>query len=52
MNMRLLGAQKISDVGPDMVEAGSLSLHTGAVPGDRLYDSNCKELWTVMPTLC
>ena len=42
MNMRLLGAPTIKDVVPDMVDARSISTHVVAVPGDRLYDSNCQ----------
>ena len=41
MAMRLIGASKISEIEPDMVDAGSIHHHVVAVPGDRLYDSNC-----------
>lgn len=46
MNMRLLGAPTLKDVVPDMVDVGSISQHVVAVPGDRLYDANCKILST------
>jgi L-lactate dehydrogenase (cytochrome) len=42
MNMRLLGATSIKDIRPDMVDASNLSAHVAAIPGDRLYDTNCK----------
>ena len=42
MNMRLLGAPTLKDVVPDMVETSSISQHVVAVPGDRLYDTNCE----------
>ena len=42
MNMRLLGAKAIRDVVPAMVDASNIKSHVVAVPGDRLYDSNCK----------
>ena len=42
MNMRLLGAKTIKDIVPEMVDASSLQSHIVAVPGDRLYDSNCE----------
>ena len=48
MNMRLLGATTIADVVPEMVDASGIQAHTVAVPGDRLYDSNCElqsRLW-------
>ena len=41
MNMRLLGARSLKEVVPEMVDASSLQSHIVAVPGDRLYDSNC-----------
>ncbi len=41
MNMRLLGARTLKEVVPEMVDASSLQSHIVAVPGDRLYDSNC-----------
>lgn len=46
MNMRLLGAKTIADVVPEMVDASGIQAHTVAVPGDRLYDNNCKYLTT------
>ena len=42
MNMRLLGARTLAEVRPEMVDASSLQSHIVAVPGDRLYDSNCE----------
>lgn len=42
MNMRLIGATTIKDIRRDMVDASSLSSHIGAIPSDKLYDSNCK----------
>ena len=42
MNMRLIGAPTIKDIRRDMVDASSLSSHTGAIPNDKLYDGNCK----------
>lgn len=42
MNMRLLGSPTIADVVPEMVDTQSISQHVVPVPGDRLYDSNCK----------
>ena len=44
MNMRLLGARNLKEVVPEMVDASSLHSHIVAVPGDRLYDSNCEYL--------
>ena len=41
MNMRLLGANTIKDITPDMVDSSNISAHVAAIPGDRLYDSNC-----------
>lgn len=41
MNMRLIGAKTIKDVVPEMVDASNIHTHVIAVPGDRLYDSNC-----------
>jgi len=40
MNLRLLGAPTIKDVVPAMVDASNIHIHTVAVPGDRLYESN------------
>lgn len=42
MNMRLLGARNLKEIIPAMVDASSLHSHVVAVPGDRLYDSNCE----------
>ena len=42
MNLRLIGANTIKDVVPDMVDASNIRSHIVAVPGDRLYDSNCE----------
>jgi L-lactate dehydrogenase (cytochrome) len=42
MNMRLIGATKISELNPTLVDARSLSVHTTTVPEDtlgrRVYD--------------
>jgi L-lactate dehydrogenase (cytochrome) len=42
MNMRLLGAKAIQDVVPAMVDTSNIKSHAATVPGDRLYDRNCK----------
>lgn len=42
MNMRLLGAPTIADIGPDMVDATNIHQHIVPVPSDRLYDANCE----------
>lgn len=42
MNMRLLGAPTLKDVVPSMVDASNVHTHIVAVPGDNLYNSNCK----------
>lgn len=39
MNMRLIGAAKIEDLGPDMVDAKGLGWHSTVVPGDVLGSS-------------
>jgi len=44
MNMRLLGARSIKEISPDMVDASNISSHLAAIPGDRLYDANCKTI--------
>ena len=44
MNMRLIGAPKLKDVVPNMVDTRSISVHIVPVPGDRLYDENCKSM--------
>lgn len=36
MNMRLIGASKVSDLSPDMVDTRGLSMHTATVPSDTL----------------
>lgn len=41
MNMRLLGAPTLKDVVPSMVDASNIHTHIVAVPGDRLYETNC-----------
>lgn len=40
--MRLLGAPTLKDVVPEMVDAHNIHSHIVSVPGDTLYDSNCK----------
>jgi L-lactate dehydrogenase (cytochrome) len=42
MNMRLIGARNLKEIIPEMVDARNLSQHIVAVPGDRLYDTNCE----------
>ena len=49
MNMRLLGANTIKDVVPEMVDASSIHSHIVAVPGDRLYEANCESNWRLLP---
>lgn len=44
MNMRLIGAPRLKDVVPNMVDTRSISAHIVPVPGDRLYDENCKSM--------
>lgn len=41
MNMRLIGAPTIAEIGPDMVDASNIGTHIVSVPTDRLYDANC-----------
>lgn len=48
MNMRLLGARTLKEVVPEMVDASNLSSHVVAVPGDRLYDSNCEWMFVYL----
>ncbi|KAL9105529.1 MAG: hypothetical protein Q9227_009326 [Pyrenula ochraceoflavens] len=36
MNMRLIGAAKVSDLGPEMLDTRGLSLHSTSVPSDTL----------------
>jgi len=42
MNMRLLGAQSIKDITPEMVDISNISSHIASIPGDKLYDINCE----------
>ncbi|KAI5119170.1 hypothetical protein M0805_008653 [Coniferiporia weirii] len=44
MNMRLLGAPTLADVGPDTVDASNVHQHVVAVPSDRLYDANYESM--------
>lgn len=44
MNLRLLGAQTIKDLVPDMVDASNVHSHLVTVPRDQLYDTNCTPL--------
>ncbi|KAI0263845.1 FMN-dependent dehydrogenase-domain-containing protein [Gloeopeniophorella convolvens] len=44
MNLRLLGAQTLKDIVPDMVDASNIHSHVVSVPGDRLYDSNYESM--------
>jgi hypothetical protein len=41
MNLRLIGAPKLSDIGPEMVDAKSIGLHVN-MPGESAYMQNCK----------
>ena len=36
MNMRLIGARSVDELGPDLVDTRALSMHTAAVPSDTL----------------
>lgn len=49
MNMRLIGASSIKDLGPDMVDTRGLSLHSTSVPSDTLglgvYDPLAGPQW-------
>jgi L-lactate dehydrogenase (cytochrome) len=45
MNLRLLGAQTIKDVVPDMVDVSNIHTHVVPVPRDKLYDTNCRCLF-------
>jgi L-lactate dehydrogenase (cytochrome) len=42
MNMRLIGAETIKDITPDMVDCSNIGSHIAAIPEDRLYDANCE----------
>ncbi len=42
MNMRLIGARRLEEIRPEMVDAAGLRAHIVPVPGDRLFDSNCE----------
>lgn len=42
MDMRLIGAPTLKDLEPNMVNTQSISSHVVPVPGDRLYDGNCR----------
>ncbi|KAF9529723.1 FMN-dependent dehydrogenase-domain-containing protein [Crepidotus variabilis] len=44
MNMRLLGAQTLKDVGPDLVDTSNISAHLATIPADRLYDNNYESM--------
>lgn len=41
MNMRLIGAPKMSDLNPDYVDARSVFTHV-SFPGESLFSQNCK----------
>jgi hypothetical protein len=41
MNLRLIGAPKLSDIGPEMVDARSVSMHVN-MPGESSYMQNCE----------
>jgi hypothetical protein len=42
MNMRLVGARNLREIVPEMVDASNIGCHIVSVPGDELYNSNCK----------
>ena len=42
MNMRLIGARNLKEIVPEMVDASNIGCHIVSVPGDELYNSNCK----------
>ena len=42
MNMRLIGARNLKEIVPEMVDASNIGSHIVSVPGDGLYNSNCK----------
>ena len=42
MNMRLIGARNLKEIVPEMVDASNIRCHIVSVPGDGLYNSNCK----------
>ncbi|KAF5321049.1 hypothetical protein D9619_001671 [Psilocybe cf. subviscida] len=44
MNMRLIGAETIKDITPDMVDCSNIGSHIAAIPEDRLYDANYETL--------
>ncbi|KAJ7169121.1 glyoxylate dehydrogenase [Mycena crocata] len=44
MNMRLLGAQTLSDIGPEMVDASALHTHAGLTPQDNLFAATYQPL--------
>lgn len=45
MNLRLIGAPKLSDIGPEMVDAKSVGLHV-TMPGESSYMQNCEYIDT------
>jgi L-lactate dehydrogenase (cytochrome) len=42
MNMRLIGARNLEEIVPEMVDASNIGSHIVSVPGDELYNSNCR----------
>jgi L-lactate dehydrogenase (cytochrome) len=42
MSMRLIGARNLVEIVPEMVDASNIGCHIVSVPGDGLYNSNCK----------
>ncbi|CAK5272099.1 unnamed protein product [Mycena citricolor] len=44
MNMRLLGVTKLSELGPELVDARALHSHAGLAPRDNLYDATYQPL--------
>ncbi|KAJ7287151.1 glyoxylate dehydrogenase [Mycena rebaudengoi] len=44
MNMRLLGARNLSEIGPDMVDASALHAHAGLTPEDALSTATYQPL--------
>ncbi|KAJ7772058.1 glyoxylate dehydrogenase [Mycena maculata] len=47
MNLRLLGARTLSDIGSDMVDASGLHTHAGLTPEDNLFSATCM-VWSLV----
>lgn len=50
MNMRLIGARNLKEIVPEMVDASNIGCHIVSVPGDELYNSNCKPSFSFVLT--